>query len=162
MGIGASTPRKDPPRSNMVRLHTVDNAKLPMPEQPELERRFTKVLGNHRDGIEPLTSIRFDDRFNAVPLFRLVCVLCCLFERSVAVYVSASSEDVLEGGFDRSNEISRTAVALCSTRQLERGEFFFIFFYSLDGRLRLEVCPTCFVRRTDVVSLRSSQSIALY
>ncbi|KAH6939462.1 hypothetical protein HPB50_018495 [Hyalomma asiaticum] len=44
MGIGASTPRKDPPRSNMVRLHTVDNAKLPMPEQPELERRFTKVL----------------------------------------------------------------------------------------------------------------------
>lgn len=46
MGIGASTPRKDPPRSNMVRLHTVDNAKLPMPEQPELERRFTKVLNS--------------------------------------------------------------------------------------------------------------------
>ncbi|KAM7302953.1 formin-like protein isoform X2 [Ixodes scapularis] len=46
MGIGASTPRKDPPRTTMPKLHTVDNPKLPMPEQPELELRFAKVLNS--------------------------------------------------------------------------------------------------------------------
>ncbi|KAL1417460.1 hypothetical protein MTO96_000560 [Rhipicephalus appendiculatus] len=86
MGIGASTPRKDPPRSNMVRLHTVDNAKLPMPEQPELERRFTKVLVRKSSLPHPNGACRTADRpvprRHASPLYCLALPLASRTNRS--------------------------------------------------------------------------------